>query len=277
MRNIFLLILFVLTSVPFANAQQPAQFKTAKQAQQEDSVYQAAHPAVKDTLPPLQYENPKDTAAWGALVTLGLVFVIPQGELADITLQGPGYGFQTSVLINPAKRRNPFAWERRMANIYGGVGVGYMKQGGIKDVLGLNDNVVSSTITNSMWAFDLIGRAEILKGPIKLFVEGNWGGSLFAAKQELEFASSSPTNINVSQTTGASSEWLGHYAYGGGVRTGTELFKLEFKFMNHIGQSVSYINLATTTYDPATKTLNYSTHKVNTNFWLPQVAASYLF
>ncbi len=287
MRNRILFILSFLAFLPFAKAQQPAKFKTANQAQKEDSVYQSTRPVVKDTLPPLKYKSPSDTASWGALVTLGLVFVIPQDELSDITVKGFGYVFQISVLINSAKRRNPFAWERRKANIYGGAGVGFIKQGGVKDISSnTNGNTVSninSVIINSMWTFDMIGRLEVFKGAIKLFVEGSWGGSLFKAEQTLEYrqqtytAPDTYTVVNVNQTNGTEREWVGQYAYGGGFRTGTELFKLEFKLMKHIGEDVSYIDSRTVGYDVSTQQLTYSLRKVSTNYLLPQVTASYLF
>jgi hypothetical protein len=287
MRNRILFALSFLAYMPFAQAQQPAKFKTANQAQEDDSVYRATTPQVKETLPVLKKTNPKDTAVWGALATLGLVFVIPQGELSDITIQGFGYGFQSSLLINPAKRRNPFAWERRKANVYLGGGVGYLKQGGIKDIytktVDSSTKDVTSLIINTAWTFDVIGRFEVLKGPIKLFVEGSWGGSLFAAKQTLEYDEltlTAPDTYRVThvlQITGADREWIGHYAYGGGFRTGTELFKLEFKIMNHIGQNVSYIDIRTVGYNNSTKELTYSVRKMSSNYWLPQVTGSYFF
>jgi hypothetical protein len=282
MRLFFFLLSFgVCFSV---SAQQKAKFKTAKQAQKEDSVYQATR---TDTLfiPPIRPSNYKfDTTAWGALVTLGLVFVVPDGELSTATINGFGYGFQSSVLINPARKRNPFSWERRIANIYGGVGFGYLKQGGILEGYSKNDTGTTrewnATTINTLWTMDLIGRAEILRGPIKLFAEASWGGSYFKPEQYIEYTERSLTttkpDIKIEQTTG-NRLWVQHYAYGGGFRTGSELFKLEFKLMYHVGQSVEYIDPTTVGYSATENSLTYTMKKSTTNMWLPQMTASYLF
>lgn len=266
------------------SAQQKAKFKTAKQAQKEDSVYQATR---TDTIlvAPLKPGTYKiDTTTWGALVTLGLVFVVPDGELATATSKGFGYGFQSSFLINPARKRNPFSWERRFFNVYGGVGFGYLKQGGILEGYSNSDTLFKRewnvTVINTLWTMDLVGRLEIFKGPIKLFGEASWGGSYFKPEQRIEYKEESlkgtSAPVKLEQSIGSRS-WVNHYAYGGGFRTGGELFKMEFKLMYHVGQSVEYINQQSIQYDAAQNNISYTTQKSTTSMWLPQMTVSYFF
>lgn len=266
-------------------AQQKAKFKTANQVQKEDSAYRAIHPDTVKPAPLPKSTRKVDTAAWGALTTFGLVVVIPEGELAKATNDALGYGFQAAVLINPASRRNPFAWERRMWNVYGGAGFGYIRQGGLKQIITRNDTVADRQLThstiNSLWTMDLIGRVEVFKGSVKLFAEASWGGSYFKAQQEIEYTerplSSSVSTVNIKQTFGDSREWVGHYAYGGGFRTGSELLKMEFKLMYHVGQSVQLVDPNTVSYPATDNTLKYQTKKTSTNMFLPQMTISYLF
>lgn len=266
----------------------PAKFKTATQSQIQDSINPYDAKLEKGTpIARKEIRSTLDTAVWGALVLGGLMVVLPHGDFSDITSKAYGYGFHAGVLVNLAKRRNPYRWDRKWTNVYLGMDLSYQTQGGVKEFIIKRDAVstttVSNLIINKFWGADLVGRFEFLPTQFKLFVEASYGGSSFKGTQELGINSrmdiAPNTEINHKETYESKDSWLPHYAYGAGFRTGDATLKFEFKLMNHIGSSVTYVDAQSvqSTFTGSTAVYTYSTKKVATNFMLPQVGMTYLF
>lgn len=290
MRVIFLFSLLSLCLYTHAQQNkdqtlpQPAKFKTASQAAKEDSISTLIKPP-KPVSTNINSTRKYDTAAWGALLMVGFSFVSPQGELKEISNNGFGYGFHAGMLVNLARRRNPFRWDKKRASIYAGADLGYLKQGGVIGAISKSDMVakteVFSVITNTLWSGNLIARVEVLPYQFKLFAEASVGGSFFTSNHRVVIESTENTSPNLTNKTeftfGAKNDWIPQYAYGGGFRTGDETMKIEFKLMNHIGQSVQYVDVETIQHNTSDNTYSFSTTKTATTLLLPQISVTYLF
>ncbi len=163
-----------------------------------------------------------------------------------------------------------------------------MIQGGVNNYYSLKDassqTNVASSIVNKMWGGRLIARIEVFPTQLKLFVEGSIGKNAFGGHHDLEAESlvkdmngvfSNPIEAKTSYNLG--NTWVSNYSYGAGIRIGEPTLKIEFKFINHIGQSIQYIDLQSVKVDRTNSTINYTTKPTFTNMWLPQVGVSYLF
>ncbi len=289
---IFFCALFLLHTLLSAqertSSSKPVKFKTATQSQIQDSLHPYDAKVEKGTpIARKEIRSSLDTAVWGALVTGGLMFVLPQGDFKEVTSNAYGYGFHAGVLVNLAQRRNPYRWDRKWTNFYLGMDLSYLTQGGVKEFIINKDaastTTVSSLIINRFWAADLVGRFEFLPTQFKLFVEASYGGSAFKGTQELgvnaKMNIAPNTEINTEKTYESKDSWLPQYAYGAGFRTGDATLKFEFKIMNHIGSSVTYVDPQSvqSSFTGGSSPYTYSTKKVTTNFLLPQVGMTYLF
>lgn len=249
-----------------------APFKTATKAQQEDSLYNANHPKQVTEDPVRRY----DTSSWGGWIMGGLDVVLPSGDFGTITSNGVGYGFTLGGMVNLAERRNPFRWERKPYSIYTGLLMHYLRQGGVKELVPPKDTIskleINSTITNTILNLQGLVRFEAFPGPVKLFVDGNFGVAWVKPEHRTEL---DQANKNAEVKTGTEWQTVSAYGYGIGLRTGNELLKLEFKWSWMRAGTVSYIDVSTLEFSGATPT--YRSKQVNITYSQPQVLITYMF
>ncbi|MES2559899.1 MAG: hypothetical protein V4590_09180 [Bacteroidota bacterium] len=239
----------------------------------------------KDSLAkPAVIKDPNEPRS-GGLVNIGLVIGVPQGEFKTNTNGDLGYGIDVSVLANLSSGKRPAAeWRARFVNVYLGGAFQYMRQGGSTDRYSVK-NYMSTTnfeskVVNNMYALNVVSRVEVLPGPVKLFAEVSAGGRLFSGAHKLHVEDVADNSVNPNDTrtqdesNNLRSAVVGNYAWGGGLRAGSDMVKVEFKVMYVTGSTAEYVDMKSIQFDRTDNSVTYSTLRSTTDMIVPQVSVS---
>jgi hypothetical protein len=224
------------------------------------------------------------------LLSAGFMIGIPQNQFSDVSNKNLGGGLGISVMYNFMGTDDK---EKSPVNIYLGGTFEYLYFGGSTSNFSYDDpspfnntftNKVTSTVNINAYTFLLASRVEFLNGPIIPFVEVATGGRYFdgiqkgSVSHEQKPGTQLPTGTTFTPSSksfsqGLESDIVGTYGYGGGLRLGTNSFRVELKLMYMKGTNGRYIDKSTIKYD-ANNNLTYETKTSTTDMLLPQISFS---
>ncbi len=224
------------------------------------------------------------------LLSAGFIIGIPQNQFSDVSNKNLGAGLGISVMYNFMGTDNK---EKKTVNVFLGGTFEYLYFGGATNNFSYDDpapfsntftNKVTSTININAYTFLLASRIEFLNGPIIPFVEVATGGRYFdgiqkgSVSHEQKPGTQLPSGTTFTPSSksfnqGLESDIVGTYGYGGGLRMGTNNFRVELKLMYMKGTTARYIDKSTIKYD-ANNNLTYETKTSTTDMLLPQISFS---
>lgn len=226
-------------------------------------------------------------ATGNAMLNIGAIAGIPQGQFATNTNGDWNWGVDVSLLINLGQKRSKREWAENPLNIYMGGGFQYLYNGGKTDTYSYNDQFTETTIrskvNNNMWGIGFVTRAEFFTGVVKPFVELTAGVRFFSGSHRIDYTNklynSSNPNDTRRQTFSNNLETspVGYYGAGGGIRVGSESIRVELKVMYTKGSTAEYVDLEKIQFDRTDNSITYTTKKSTTDMIIPQLGVSLIF
>lgn len=220
----------------------------------------------------------------GGVLSLGGLLCFPQGELATLTNDAVGYGFDFTLLFNMAGKRSRAEWESRWVNVYAGGNCQFMRLQTKEDSYTIDEKYSSTEVTskvkNNITSFGVLGRVEFFPGKLKLFIEGGGGTRVFTGKHTFKIentpkGSSNPDDVYTKEdNTTLRTSFLGSYSYGGGLRMSGDVVGVEFKVMAARGTKAEYVDMESITFDRTNESVSYQTQKTGTDMLTFQIAVS---
>jgi hypothetical protein len=226
-------------------------------------------------------------AVSNAMLNLGIVAGIPQGQLASNTNDSWAWGLDVTALFNLGAKRPKSEWANTPMNIYMGGTFQYMYRGGKTDTYTYNDQfsetTIDSKVTNGMWGLAFVTRAELFSGVVKPFVELTAGVRFFTGSHSINYKnelynSTDPADTRRQTFTNhLKTSPVGYYGAGGGLRIGSEKVRVELKVMYTKGSTAEYVDLDKIEFDRTDNSIMYSTKKSTTDMIVPQLGVSLIF
>ena len=279
----------VQTSNPRIKSQQGAPVATPNQPSNNLLRNNNSRPTtspVKDSVTQPALVNHSNELTHGGLVNFGFAVGIPRGEFKDASGGDVGFGFDVTILANlSGGKRSAADWRDRFVNVYVGGNFQYLRQNGITDnhteENSFSVTSIESKVVNNMYALNVVSRIEFFPGLVKLFAEASAGGRLFNGVHKLhveDVPKGAFTNPNDTRITdyrnGLSSSVVGNISGGGGIRVGSDQFKVELKVMYVKGTTANYVDIESVKFDRNTNSATYTTQSSTTDMIIPQLSVS---
>lgn len=221
------------------------------------------------------------------MFNLGLVAGIPQGQFATNTNNDWSWGADIGLLFNLGQKKPKREWADQMLNLYMGGRLEFLYQAGKNDTYKYNDQfsetTIDSKVSNSMWGFGFITRAEFLSGVVKPFVELSAGLRFFNGSHTVNYTNSLYYSTDPADTRKKTfsnhlqTSPVGYYAAAGGLRIGSEKVRLELKVTYLKGSTAEYVDMQTIQFDRTDNSIYYTTKKSTTDMIMPQLGVSFIF
>jgi hypothetical protein len=275
------------SSLPRVSKQQDAPVAFPKQ---QNKSFNGSNPRVttspsKDSMPTASVIRHPDDPVGGGLLSLGLAIGLPQGAFKTATNGDVGLGVDVSILANLAGgKRSPSEWAQRPLNMYVGGNFQYMRQNGVTDrhteQNSFSSTAIESKVVNNMYALNAVARLELLPGLVKLFAEVSAGGRLLNGVHKLHVEdnpifSTNPNDKRIlDYSNSLSSSIVGNLGFGGGMRVGSEMIKVELKVMYIKGSSAEYVDMKSVTFNRTENSISYSNLHSVTDMIIPQLSVS---
>jgi hypothetical protein len=226
-------------------------------------------------------------AVGNGMLNIGLIAGIPQGQFATNTNNDWGWGLDITALWNLGQKKPKRDWASQPMNVYMGAALQFMYHGGKTDTYKYNDQfsetTIDSKVSNGMWGFGFLTRTEFLYGPVKPFVELTAGLRFFNGRHSIDYTnelynSSDPNDTRKQTFTNKlSNSPVGYYGAAGGLRIGSESFRVELKVTYLKGSTAEYVDLENLKFDQTTNSVEYTTKRSTTDMIIPQLGLSLIF
>jgi hypothetical protein len=232
----------------------------------------------------------EDDSSNFALATIFGVGAVTQGQFSDVSNGDWAYGGGLTVMYNFMGTRSR---HKSPVNVYLGGTFEYLYFGGKSDSYKYDDPYPYNAITNNVTTkissnvYSLVAnlRAEFFSGPIVPFVEVAAGGRMFDGTHRVTIdrsqksGSTLPSGVTFTPTskdvpTTFETDFTGTYGFGGGLRLGVGMVRVEIKGMMMSGTQGRYVDPKSVTFDSNTGRASYATKTSTTDMFLVQVGIS---